>query len=124
MPTVIQATNAAESWEALALSPDSSIGTDSFTSFSAHAKLADSEVSIARRRLDQLKYLGWSHIPPKTADLISRQFPRVVVNPSPGLCPVQADSTIAFDDAVMHVVAPFWEPEQSQVSSTRNTAFA
>lgn len=110
MPTVVQTNHATESWEALAMSTEQSNSANA----SAPNSSEQTASSVSYSRLTQLKYLVWPHIPIKTAELLARKFPKVIVNPKPRLCPRPADPTIALDEAYMRLVAPFWEQEQLQ----------
>lgn len=110
MPTVVQTADATESWEALA-SPLQHAGTTTL-------KAASDEKTTSRlpsySQLSQLRHLIWPSIPIRTAELLAKQFPRVVVNPAAGSCVAQADPAIALDEAAMFMIAPFWEQEQIQ----------
>ena len=101
MPRVTNSTSANDSWEALL--PDSRT-----------ADKAESSVSC----LHNLTYLLWPSIPAKSAAMLARKFPKVIVNPSSGSCPVAADPGIALDDPAIQAVAPFWQiDEESEVMS-------
>lgn len=104
MPTVIQVENVTDSWEVLA-SEEQGIAVHS---------LSGQSVSRAGlySRLTKLEYLGWPQMPSKTAQLLAHKYPKVVVNPKPGVCPEQADPAIAVDEPLILSVAPFWERKQ------------
>ncbi|KAA6424335.1 MAG: hypothetical protein FRX49_05547, partial [Trebouxia sp. A1-2] len=70
--------------------------------------------AMSYSRLSQLTKLIWPRIPIKTAEMLARKFPRILVNPQPGSCSSLADPAIALDEAAMQNVAPFSEQEQIQ----------
>lgn len=101
MPRVTNSTSANDSWETLL--PDSTA-----------ADKAEPSVSC----LHNLTYLLWPSIPAKSAATLARKFPKVIVNPSSGSCPVAADPGIALDDPAIQAVAPFWQiDEEPEVTS-------
>lgn len=101
MPRVTNATSANDSWETLL--PDNRT-----------ADKAEPSVSC----LHNLTYLLWPSIPAKSAAMLARKFPKVIVNPSSGSCPVAADPGIALDDPAIQAVAPFWQvDEEPEVTS-------
>ena len=105
MPTVKNPASANDSWEALL--PDSREPT----------KLSNDASSGS---LSHLMYLLWPSIPTKTADMLARKFPKVIVNPRPGSCTAAADPHVALDDAAIQAVAPFWQvDDEPEVSAGR-----
>lgn len=104
MPTVIQVENVMDSWEVLA-SEDQGTAVHSPSGQNVSR-------SGSYSRLTKLEYLSWPQMPNKTAQLLAHKFPKVVVNPKPGLCPEQANPAIAVDEPLILSVAPFWEQEQ------------
>ena len=64
--------------------------------------------------LNDLTYLLWPSIPVKTAGMLARKFPKVIVNPRPGSCPVPADANTVLDELAIQAVAPFWQIEDEE----------
>ena len=54
-------------------------------------------------------------MPNKTSQLLAHKYPKVIVNPKPGLCPEEANPAVAVDQPLILSVAPFWEQEQLPV---------
>ena len=108
LPSVAHFYTAADSWEALSLSPQQAPAD-------ASAAQGCSVLPITPR-LTQLVYLIWPRIPIRTSEALARDFPKITVNPRPTFCPEEADQTINLDDQYMQMVAPFWQQETTQVS--------
>lgn len=98
MPRVTNPAAARDSWEAL-LPNSTAASRASLTQCTVHC-------------LSHLTYLVWPSIPIKTAGMLARKFPKVIVNPTPGSCPAAADISIALDEPTIQSVAPFWQIEE------------
>ncbi|DBA86040.1 TPA: hypothetical protein ACH3X1_005568 [Trebouxia sp. C0004] len=111
MPTVVQTVDTTDSWEAL-LSPSEQSG--SIRASTSQATIVEQTASkvVSYSRLSQLTKLIWPRILVKTAEMLARKFPRILVNPQAGSCSSSADPATALDEAAMRNVAPFWEQEQ------------
>ena len=116
MPTVVQTVDTTDSWEAL-LSPSEQSGSTRASTSEATIVGQTASKAMSYSRLSQLTKLIWPRIPVKTAEMLARKFPRILVNPQPGSCSSLADPAIALDEAAMQNVAPFWEQEQMQALS-------
>ena len=116
MPTVVQTVATTDSWEALLPSSEQSGSTHASTSQATIVEQTASK-AMSHSRLSQLTKLIWPRIPVKTAEMLARKFPRILVNPQSGSSSSSADPAIALDEAAMQNVAPFWEQEQIQVLS-------
>ena len=116
MPTVVQTVDTTDSWETL-LSPSEQSGSTRASTPQATVVEQTASKVMLYSRLSQLTKLIWPRIPVKTAEMLARKFPRILVNPQSGSCPSSADPAIALDEAALQNVAPFWEQEQIQVLS-------
>lgn len=103
MPTVIQVENVMDSWEVLA-SEEQGTAVHSLPE-------QNSGRSASYSRLTKLEYVSWPQMPIKTSQLLAHKYPKVAVNPKPGLCPEQADPAIAVDEPRILSVAPFWQEQ-------------
>lgn len=116
MPTVVQTVDTTDSWETL-LSPSEQSGSTRASTPQATVVEQTASKVMLYSRLSQLTKLIWPRIPVKTAEMLARKFPRILVNPQSGSCSSSADPAIALDEAAMQNVAPFWAQEQIQVLS-------
>lgn len=116
MPTVVQTVDTTDSWETL-LSPSEQSGSTRASTPQATVVEQTASKVMSYSRLSQLTKLIWPRIPVKTAEMLARKFPRILVNPQSGSCSSSADPAIALDEAALQNVAPFWEQEQIQVLS-------
>lgn len=112
MPTVVQVETVMDSWEVLACE-EQGLSKPVAQSYPEH----NANRSPLYSRLTKLEYLTWPQIPVKTAHLLAHKYPKVAVNPKPGLCPEQADPATPVDQPLILSVAPFWQLEQSPVCS-------
>jgi len=80
MPTVVQTVDTTDSWETL-LSPSEQSGSTRASTPQATVVEQTASKVMLYSRLSQLTKLIWPRIPVKTAEMLARKFPRILVNP-------------------------------------------